>query len=100
MTCNQPAGARLFAAMTTDDIGVYRADLAAARAKQARAYGHGTPERAVYTDTCGLLDDLHKAWEAAFTREAGAQRAAEIRRAVHLGSISEAERLLAAERAA
>jgi hypothetical protein len=93
-------GARLFAGMSTDDIKVLRADLLAGLAKQHRAYGYDTPERAAYEETSDLVDDLHEAWKAAFERETGAERVAAIRRAVHVDHVIAAAQLLAAERAA
>jgi hypothetical protein len=83
--------------MDTDDINILRTELTAAVAKQHRAHGYGT---ALARDTHDLIDDLTEAWRAAFDRVTGADRAAEIRAAVRRNKIAEAERLLAAERAA
>jgi len=100
MARNTESGAAVFAALTTDDIEVFRADLLSGLAKQGRAYGYRTPERVVYGETRDLVDDLHEAWEAAFVRETGAEQAAAIRRAVRVDRITDAALLLAAERAA
>jgi len=101
MTPDRPprlvSGADLFAGLDTGDIKILTADLTAAIARQNRVHGCMS-ELAV--DAYSLLDDLHDAWRAAFDRETGAGRAAEIRAAAHRDHITAAERLLAAERAA
>ncbi len=90
------SGADLFARMDTDDIKILTADLTAAVARHNRVHGCMS---GLAVDAYGLLNDLHDAWRAAFDRETGADRAAEIFAAVHLSDIAAAERLLAAERA-
>jgi hypothetical protein len=92
-------GAELFTGMDTGDIDILRADLTAARRKAWRVYAYPAPDD-LADELTELISDLHDAWTAAFDQETGAQRAAEIWRAVHVDTITKAERLLAAERAA
>jgi hypothetical protein len=93
-------GADLLAALTTEDLDVLRQDLIAGWYKHKRVHGGcGTAGEGWWIEGADLLDDLQAAWEFAFEREVGAEKADRVERSIRLDHIAEAEQLLAAGRA-